>query len=199
MSHVFLSYAHLDESFIDILEPLIEEKGITVWTDRELLAGENWRQAIDQSIQRCFALLVVMTPEARLSEYVTYEWSYALGVGITVIPLMLRQTPLHPKLEELQYLDFMGEIDASLAKLQKRLSTLEVDHLMKSLRHPQYKARHQAIQRVGERKVKKAVPDLIRALKYDRSAKVIRPAAAAALAQIGTPEALEALGQKQDP
>ena len=51
-------------------------------------------------------LALLMTPEAKSSEYVTYEWAFAWGVGIKVIPIMLRATQLHPRLEALQYLDF---------------------------------------------------------------------------------------------
>lgn len=47
-----------------------------------------------------------MSPEARASEYVTYEWAYALGAGISVIPILYKQTELHPRLAALQYLDF---------------------------------------------------------------------------------------------
>lgn len=47
-----------------------------------------------------------MTPEAKASEYVTCEWAFAWGVGVRVIPVMLKQTELHPRLEALQYLDF---------------------------------------------------------------------------------------------
>lgn len=199
MTHVFLSYSHQDSAFVTDLEPYVEKKGITVWTDEELLAGQNWKQAIDQAIQRCFALIVVMTPEARTSEYVTYEWSYALGVGITVIPLMLRHTALHPKLDEIQFLDFTGDdIGKPLTQLYKRLSSLEIDHLIKNLRHPHYESRVRACQRLGERKVKKAVPELIRLLEHDRSRKLVRPAAAAALQRIGTPEARQALIRWQD-
>jgi hypothetical protein len=47
-----------------------------------------------------------MTPEAKASEYVTYEWAFAWGAGIKVIPVLLKRTELHPRLESLQYLDF---------------------------------------------------------------------------------------------
>ncbi len=61
---------------------------------------------IDLAIKDAFALIVIMTPEAKASEYVTYEWAFAWGVGVKVIPIMLKTTPLHPRLEALQYLDF---------------------------------------------------------------------------------------------
>lgn len=193
MTHVFISYSHRDNTFADLLEAELEAAGIDAWTDNDLEAGEPWRDTIDKAIKQCFAVLAVMSEDAKKSEYVTYEWSYALGKDITVIPLILQKNvKLHPKLEELQYLDFSGDFDAPYKKLLRRLKNLEVKHLQKSLRHPQYAIRRRAARRLGELKVRKAVPDLIRTLENDRSRKVVRPAAADALEAIGTEEAIAA-------
>lgn len=107
MSHVFISYRHDDGDFAEILKNRIEEAGFVTWIDEEKLrAGENWRETIDKAIRNAFALIVVMTPTAKESEYVTYEWAFAWGVGVKVIPVLLKSTPLHPRLEAFQYLDF---------------------------------------------------------------------------------------------
>jgi len=58
-----------------------------------------------------------MTPEARKSEYVTYEWSFAWGKGKKIFPIMLKQTQLHPRLESLQYLDFTNRTTRPWDKL----------------------------------------------------------------------------------
>jgi TIR domain-containing protein/HEAT repeat protein len=107
MAHVFISYAHTDGDFAVALIREIEKAGFTAWVDRERLrAGEDWRQAIDDAIRESFALIVIMTPEAKASEYVTYEWACGWGARVKVIPVLLEATPLHPRLEALQYLDF---------------------------------------------------------------------------------------------
>src|ERR1019366_5900882 len=64
----------------------------------------------DQAIKNAFAMVVIMTPEARASEYVTYEWSFAVGLGIRIIPLKCKATTLHPRLEAFQYLDFTNNV-----------------------------------------------------------------------------------------
>jgi len=193
MSHIFVSYSHDDDDFVSEIETLLEESGFDVWTDHDLLAGENWKQKIDDAIETAFALVVFMTPAAKMSEYVTYEWSYALGVGVTVIPIVLRETELHPKLNDLQHLDFSEDITAPLKKLTARLADLEMQHLIQSLSHSQMVVRKNAANRLGELGAKKAVDELILVLKSDRSRKVVRPAAAAALEAIGTKKALDAV------
>jgi hypothetical protein len=32
-----------------------------------------------------------MTPDAKASEYVTYEWAFAWGAGVRVIPIMYKE------------------------------------------------------------------------------------------------------------
>jgi HEAT repeat protein len=105
--HVFISYSHANGDFAEILRTRLEGSGFNVWTDEDrLVAGEDWRNGIDKAVRSACALIVVMTPSAKASEYVTYEWAFASGVGVKVIPILLEPTPLHPRLEVLQYLDF---------------------------------------------------------------------------------------------
>ena len=104
---VFISYQHADAEFAENLMFRIKDAGFNSWVDSEnLRAGEEWQVRIDQAIKSAFALIVIMTPEAQASEYVTYEWSFAWGAGVKVIPVMYKQTQLHPRLKTLQYLDF---------------------------------------------------------------------------------------------
>src|SRR5687768_16488788 len=133
MSHIFVSYKHDDDAFVQALEKRLEEVGIEVWTDKELLAGDDWREGIDESIRKAFALVVVMTPEARDSEYVTYEWSFAWGISKKIIPLMLRETRMHPRLESLQFMDFTKEGDQPWNTLIGRLRQVENQCLIEDL------------------------------------------------------------------
>ncbi|WP_139957812.1 toll/interleukin-1 receptor domain-containing protein [Flavicella sediminum] len=104
---VFISHDHDDADFAELLKLKLEKHSINSWIDTERLKiGQDWRQEIDDGIQNSIAVIAIMTPEARKSEYVTYEWAFAWGKSIKVFPIMLKQTQLHPRLESLQYLDF---------------------------------------------------------------------------------------------
>lgn len=104
---VFISHDHDDADFAELLKLQLEKNGIESWLDTERLKiGQDWREEIDDGIANSLAVIAIMTPEARKSEYVTYEWAFAWGKGIKIFPIMLKQTPLHPRLESLQYLDF---------------------------------------------------------------------------------------------
>jgi hypothetical protein len=104
---VFISHDHDDADFAELLKLKLEKEGIDSWLDTERLKiGQDWREEIDQGIEESIAVIAVMTPEARKSEYVTYEWAFAWGKGKKIFPIMLKMTQLHPRLESLQYLNF---------------------------------------------------------------------------------------------
>lgn len=116
--HVFISYKHEDSDFAENLIHRVENAGFKTWVDSDkLAAGEDWRNGIDESIKNAFALIVIMTPEAKASEYVTYEWAFAWGAGVKVIPVLHKSTQLHPRLEALQHLDFTSRTNRPWDKL----------------------------------------------------------------------------------
>src|SRR4051812_48978118 len=71
-----------------------------------------------------------MSPDAFESKYVTYEWAFALGIGIKVVPLMLEQTKLHPRLDTLQYIPFDDHfsLDQAWGKLLAELKQIEISY-----------------------------------------------------------------------
>src|SRR5271154_2190134 len=111
MSHIFISYNQEDADFAAVLMTNLEKAGFDTWMDKNRLrAGSDWSQEIDQGIFTAMAVVLVMSPDSRASEYVTYEWSCALGAGVPVIPVLRRDTKIHPRLGRLQYLDFRGSV-----------------------------------------------------------------------------------------
>ena len=117
MKHVFVSYKHEESYFVELLKYKIKEANFEPWMDGRLRVGEDWRAEIDQAIKNSLALIVILTPEAVESKYVTYEWAFALGADVKVIPVVFKRTPLHPRLEALQWLDFTNHASPPWDKL----------------------------------------------------------------------------------
>lgn len=114
----FISHSKIDGDFAELLKLKMEKEGYSGWIDTDRLSpGVDWRQEIDHAIRNAVALIAIMSPEARASEYVTYEWAFAWGCGIKIIPIMLRPTPLHPRLATLQYIDFSARSSRPWLKL----------------------------------------------------------------------------------
>ncbi|MBP6874607.1 MAG: TIR domain-containing protein [Candidatus Eisenbacteria bacterium] len=120
--NVFISHATGDEIFAELTRMKLQEAGIDVWYDKDSLhVGEEWRQAIDEGITSCDVCLAILTPASCSSPYVTYEWAFALGRGIRVIPLLRERAEIHPRLKVLQYLDFLDGKKAPWADLIKEI------------------------------------------------------------------------------
>ncbi len=124
----FISHSSADGDFAELLKLRMAQQGYAAWIDSDRLGpGIDWREEIDQAIKKSRAVIAVMSVEARASEYVTYEWAFAWGAGVKIIPIMLKETPLHPRLATLQYLDFTkrtarpwDRLLAALAEIQNR-------------------------------------------------------------------------------
>lgn len=111
--HVFISYRGEDGEFVAALTRQLEGAGFQVWSENERLRAEGaWRESGDQAIRDSFALIVVLTPAARASEQITYEWTFALGVGVRLILVLREPTDIHPRLITHPCLDFTDGVAA---------------------------------------------------------------------------------------
>jgi len=119
----FISHSKVDGDFAELLQLRLERSGLAAWIDTDRLGpGVDWREGIDDAIRDAPAVIAVMSPEAKQSEYVTYEWAFAWGCQKLIVPIMLRQTPLHPRIATLQFLDFSNRVARPWARL---ISTLQ--------------------------------------------------------------------------
>lgn len=105
MSHLFISYKRQDSEYRDLLIEGLKNYNIPFWVDINIDAGDEWRDSIDEALDSCFAVAVLLTPRSVVSPYVTYEWARALGNGKPVIPLVFETIDInqrHARLGEIQ-------------------------------------------------------------------------------------------------
>ena len=96
---VFISYSHRDERMRRALEDhlaLLRREGvIKVWHDRQIGAGSEWAQQIDEHLNTAGAILLLVSPAFMASDYAyDTEMKRAMqrhnaGEGI-VIPIIVR-------------------------------------------------------------------------------------------------------------
>lgn len=209
MAHVFVSYAHDDFEFADILRDELKTAGFDVWIDEErLTAGENWREEIDDAIHNCFALVLVLTPTALASKYVQHEWSFAWGAGKKIIPVLrkaVKKEMMHPRFgDSYQHLNFTTR-NRDWDKLFERLKQIEKGKgsqstasfstngpLFAELRNSDKTAREFAVKTLGKEGNYEAVEPLLNMLAKDKDWGV-RARAAESLGIIGDMEAVSGL------
>jgi len=183
MRHVFISYCREDADFAQAVEGKIKAAQFTTWRDLDVHAGGDWRSEIDDGIKDAMAVVVVMSPQSVQSVYVSYEWAFAFGAGVPVIPVLLNLpfSALHPRLSTTQSLDFGsdGPWDKLLTSLKdiaaaERRFTVRVprdappavQEAARSLDSVDSKERESAIASLGQMNHPAAVNALVEALRH---------------------------------
>jgi hypothetical protein len=109
MPDIFVSHSSRDRAIARNLYKEFVARGDKVFVDRVIAPGKKYREEIDDAIRQSKAVVVLVSPDSCRSTYVVYEWSYALGADIALVPVLVRPTPkLHPRLEAFQYIDAKG-------------------------------------------------------------------------------------------
>lgn len=77
--YVFISYSSKDKAIMERIVNSLSQAGIAVWVDemRLKLGERSWRRAVQEGIDKCACVLVIMSPNAKNSEWVERELSYA--------------------------------------------------------------------------------------------------------------------------
>lgn len=108
MADIFISYSRKDKAFATELENRLS-KHFDVWIDRKMRGGKKWREELDECIQACKVLILVISPDATESDIVNYEWIFALGAGKVFIPLHVIDTDVKKfpyRLSDFNFIDF---------------------------------------------------------------------------------------------
>ncbi len=90
VGHVFVSYSHKDSEYTHKLAEEMEKHHIPVWIDDRIDYGTRWPQVIQEKIDTCKAFILIMSDNARASDWVNNELTYAMGKGKKVYPLLLK-------------------------------------------------------------------------------------------------------------
>ena len=97
MADVFLSYSSRDRTRARTLAEELRSHDLTVWWDRELLAGTNFDQSIQAELDAARCVVVLWSSESIASSWVRAEASRALERDI-LIPVLIepceRQLPV---------------------------------------------------------------------------------------------------------
>jgi hypothetical protein len=107
MKQIYLSYAARDRENAGNCRDELTKAGYRVWVNRDARAGQNWQYAVTEAIKESAVVIALLTPNSVDNVYFTYEWSFALGAGKKVIPVIFRgvEGP-HPHLMLQEQFDF---------------------------------------------------------------------------------------------
>lgn len=115
---VFLSYARDDRDLGEVADKLashIADAGYGVWSDEQILPGDNWAEKIGEALRKSSHMIVLMSPASAKSEWVQREIEFAVGspkYAGRLIPVAIRPTTGMPWiLEKLHQVSGGGTTD----------------------------------------------------------------------------------------
>jgi hypothetical protein len=136
MSDVFLSYSRQDIRLMRKVRDSLRAEGLDVWTDENLEPGTPiWQKAIASAIQNARSFVVILSPDANNSEWVTNEISYARACQRRIFPVLARgeafeSIPLN--LHSVQRIDIRTNYKGELQKLIEALKKHVVDEIVET-------------------------------------------------------------------
>lgn len=92
VSHVFLSYSRSDRQLAGRVRHDLTSRGLDVWSDRRLGLGGSWLAEISKAIDGARAVVMLATPAALASVWVTREVGAARALGKPIVPLLAAGT-----------------------------------------------------------------------------------------------------------
>ena len=128
----FISYAHEDSDIATRLYADLRELGAEPWLDKkDLLAGQNWQDAIRKAIRECSHFIaLISTSSVNKRGYVQKELRLALEIleefppsEIFVIPVRRHEVqPSHEALTRIHWVDLFPSYEEGLRALAKSLA-----------------------------------------------------------------------------
>lgn len=94
---VVLSYAREDKPFAQLLADHLTDgssRAIDVWYDRVIAAGADWRRTIDEKVDGCESLVVIVSEAALASPQVAFEIGRASVVPGRTLPVLCPGAPV---------------------------------------------------------------------------------------------------------
>jgi len=110
-SGIFLSYRSIEADFALKLAADLKNAGVSLWMDRldGIQVGMDWRNAIQEAINGCTAMIAVISPDYVQSAYCRNELARADALRRPIFPIMLhpvRAEDWPMEIQRVQYEDF---------------------------------------------------------------------------------------------
>jgi hypothetical protein len=91
-AQIFISHDPAEAAaYVDGISRYLAGAGLPCWYEREIGGDQRWAQVVER-IRQCSALVVVMTPGADRSPWVSSQISFARELGKPILPLLLGGT-----------------------------------------------------------------------------------------------------------
>lgn len=124
---VFLSYAADDRAFAIRIAEALEARGVNVSYDLSVQLGDSLSDLIFQLISASDYLVVLISPNTKRSNWVTYELTTAVrkqltARDITIVPVLIADAEIPGFLNSYQFLDCRKDVERGIERLIDQIS-----------------------------------------------------------------------------
>ncbi len=128
--HIFISYAKIDsrDLALQLRTNIAALPGVTAWMDESLEPASSWAAQIQREIDRCDAMLVLVSPDVNREEtdvisasFVLREIDYAQQLRKPIIPVMALTTRMPVQIAGIQYIDLTRNREAGVERLMRTI------------------------------------------------------------------------------
>jgi hypothetical protein len=125
--YIFISHSSKDNTFTGDLADGLREAGFNVWVDLDSIPdGGRWLREIQQGVEGCGALLMIMSRFARESEWVERETLLALTLRKPLYIAQIDDAPLPLHLIDRQFTDFREDESRALKQIIRALRKISL-------------------------------------------------------------------------
>jgi HEAT repeat protein len=127
IGQVFLSYSRKDEESMSLIAKYLRAQGVKVWVDNEkLIPGTPiWEDEIEKAIRNAVAIVVVLSPDSKNSEWVKREMTMADQYQKRVFPVLINgdeKNSISLRLINRQFVDLRKNWEEGMKSLSNALS-----------------------------------------------------------------------------
>ncbi|MBK8177138.1 MAG: toll/interleukin-1 receptor domain-containing protein [Rhodospirillales bacterium] len=144
-SRAFFSYARANSEYVLRLAKDLRAAGINLWLDQlDIAPGERWDQSIQQALEDCGTLLVILSPASVRSQNVMDEVSFALQAQKRILPIVYEHCEIPFRLRRLQYIDLTDNDAPDYSRLLDVLASEPAPRWEREHSQPEQRTRHDA-------------------------------------------------------
>jgi hypothetical protein len=119
----FVSYSRTDSEFAMRLAADLKSEDVKVWLDQlDIPAGVRWDGEIENALDACKQVLVILSASSVASQNVLDEINFALDEGKSIIPLLKEDCRVPFRIRRLQHVDFRADYGLGLKSLLTALT-----------------------------------------------------------------------------
>lgn len=89
MAYVFISYSHEDKDYARKLAAGLKQQNIDYWMDDRIDYGSQWARVIQEKLEGCQAVIVILSTNAYNSDWVQSEIAFAQQEHKVIFPVLL--------------------------------------------------------------------------------------------------------------